>query len=416
MQSPISMRDRTAAGLSAAVLLATLLLWPFLGNGAAYVALIMSIPAVAVGWNPTDGQRLLTSPALWAFWTGFLLLTAAFLFQPGWPSVTSVVSFLVFALAPLLMLAIAPLARIATLQHLAIVCIVGAALAALVGLLGMAQGQERVTAPSFSPIHFAALAVTLGFMGLGLTLTSTSRWRWLALAGPLLGFVASVASGTRAALVVGCALALVYGLFWMQRRVMPLWQKLMTPIVLAAGVVLVFYLASIAGFSRPFDALRATWGSFTGELGGDLSTAYRIEMYRGGWEAFIHSPLIGHGWSNQVAAALPFMSELGQTGYANEGWAYIHNDALSFAVAAGIMGVIAYGLFLAAPLLARKGHGHEGKWSLRTYLAAAFSIGIFVGGSTDVLFMVELPKFALVVVSAALIFLPAIHIRSAAHG
>ncbi|WEK04031.1 MAG: O-antigen ligase family protein [Candidatus Devosia phytovorans] len=412
MQSTISLgllgpRDRIAAALSAGALLSTLLLWPFLGNGAAYVGLALSIPTIAVGWHTPDWQKLLKSPALWALWGGFVLLAVAFLLQPGWPSISSLVSFSVFALAPVLMLAIAPLSRSVTLQQFALVCIVGAGFAAAVGLYGMSQGEMRVTAPSLSPIHFAALAVTLGFMGLGVTLMSASPWRWLALAGPLLGFVASVASGTRAALVVGCALALLYGLFWMQRRAMPLWQKLLTPIVLAASVLLIFYLASLAGFTRPFDALRATWGSLTGDLGGDVSTAYRLEMYSAGWQAFVHSPWIGHGWRDQLTASMPFLSELGRAGYAAEGWAYIHNDALSFAVAAGIMGFAAYCLFMAAPFLAQRSHGGEGKWSLRAYLAGTFVLGLFVGGATDVLFMVEIPKFALVVVTAVLLFLPA---------
>lgn len=382
------------------------LLWPVVGNTAAYIAVLMALPACLAGWRHSYWINLLHSPPLWASWCGFLLLAVAFILQPGQPSIASIGDFLPFALMPVFALAISPLHRVRfKLDHFAVLCMVAAALAAVVGLIGLMQGEIRATAPEFSPIHFATLAVTLGFMSLALTLTSSkSPLRWLALAGPLCGLLAALASGTRAALLIGCALALLYGCMWVQRRSIPLWTKVIFPFAMAGIVLLAVYLASLAGVSRPLDALRATLGVLTGDLGSDTSTAYRVEMFRGGLRAFLDAPLFGHGWHNQLQAAMPYLSQMAREGYSAEGWGYIHNDPLSLSVAAGIPGLLAYFLFMATPLLAAFARRDAVAWDVRLYLALSFTVGLFVSGAMDVLFMVEIPKVSLMLVAGILLF------------
>lgn len=405
-ESHLAFRDKASALLGGAALLSALLFWPFLGNLAAYVALILCIPAAALGFRRAAWNRMLRAPWLWAFWGGFLMLVTAFLLQKDWSDLTSIGDFLIFALSPIIALAVAPLGRTRfSVQSLALTTIMAAAIAACVGIYGVMQGQDRVVVANLSPIHFADLAIMFGFMGLGVTLSGRSPWRWLALIGLFFGLIAALASGSRAALLVGCALALLYGAFLMQRSSMKVWLKLLAPLAMGATVILAFYLANVVGFTRPFDAIRASWGTLTGDLGGDTSTIYRLEMYRAGLRAFFDAPLVGHGWHNQLAASYPYLSEMGQRGYADEGWGYIHNDALSLLVAAGLLGFLAYCLFLAAPLLALRQHAPDENRTVRNYLAMSFTLGLLVSGMTDVLFMVELPKLLLIMVTASLFFL-----------
>ncbi|WP_084587695.1 O-antigen ligase family protein [Devosia riboflavina] len=391
---------------SGSVVVSAVTFWSFSGNYAAYISMLLAIPAFALGWQQSFWVVLRSSPVLWASWSGFLLLATAFLFQPALPSVASIGDFLPFALMPIFALAVAPLSSANfTLKHFALLCLAASALAALVGLAGLMLGQDRVTAPEFSPIHFATWAVTFGFMSLALTLSGKSPWRWIAWAGPVLGLLAALASGTRAALVIGCALALLYGCAWVQRRAIPLWFKIAIPLGLMGAVLLAVYLANLAGFSRPWNALRAIAGVVTGDLGQDTSTAYRVEMLRAGWQAFLNAPLVGHGWHNQLQAAMPYLSQMARDGYAVEQWGYIHNDPLSLSVAAGIPGLVAYFLFMAMPLLAAFSRRNAGNWDVRLYLALSFTVGLFVSGMMDVLLMVEMSKILLILVAASLLFI-----------
>ena len=399
-------RDRIAICLGGAAVLSLFSLWPLLGNAAAYATLFLALSSTLIGWRASDWSPIPTSHWQWALGVGFAFLAAAFLLQPGRPSIPAIGDFAVFALAPLITRPLVRLARTRmTLAWLVAFCLLGAAIAAYVGLYGVSQGRQRASAPDLSPIHFADIAMIMGFMSLALTLQGRSSWRWLALAGPIFGLVASVAAGTRAAVLVGCALALVYGIFWMRSSPMRVGFKILIPFIMAGIVILAFYLASLAGYNRAFDALRAMWGTLSGDLSGDSSTAYRIEMFRAGWLAFLDSPVVGHGWHNQLSAAMPYLSEMAQRGYERQAWGYIHNDALSLAVAAGIPGLLAYCLFLLAPILAVMRRSSDEGRVTRIYLALTFSLGLFISGLTDVLFMVELPKFLLIFVSAALFYL-----------
>lgn len=403
---PEPLRDRIAALLSGAAVLLAVLAWPFIGNLAAYLSLGAFLPAVLIGFRLADCRRLISSSWIWLFLTGFALLSGSFVLQPDQASIASIGDFAIFAVAPAIGLAVAPLARTRfALNHLAFLGLVAAVLAAAIGAYGLAQGLNRVTAPNLSPIHFADFAMILGFMGLGLTLTAGSRWRWLALAGPVLGVVASVAAGTRSALLVGCALAALYALFLMQRFALPLWQKIALPVFMVAVVILVFYLAHLAGHTRAFEAVHAIWGALTGDLTGDSSTAYRIDMLRAGWRAFLDQPLVGHGWHQQLQAAMPYLPEDALRGYAREEWGYIHNEPLSLAVAAGLPGVLAYCLFFAAPFAALGARPVAAVSPLATFLATSFAVGLVISGMTDVLFMVEITKVLLVLVAACLFWL-----------
>lgn len=402
----VDSRSFISVFFSVACVVSAVTFWSFAGNYAAYISMLWAVPAFVLGWRQSFWAILRSSPVLWASWSGFLLLAIAFLLQPGLPSVASIGDFLPFALMPILALAIAPLGKVQfTLRHFALLCLAASALAGLVGLSGLLLGQPRASAPEFSPIHFATWAVTFGFMSLALTLTGRSPWRWFALAGPAFGLLAAVASGTRAALVIGCALALLFGFAWVQRRAIPLWLKVAIPFALAGAVLLAIYLASLVGLDRPWNALRAVAGVITGDLGQDASTAYRVEMLRAGWKAFLDAPLVGHGWHNQLQAAMPYLSQMAQDGYAAEQWGYIHNDPLSFAVAAGVPGLVSYVLFMAMPLLAAFSQRNASNWDVRLYLALSFTVGLFVSGLMDVLLMVEMSKVLLIFVAASLLFI-----------
>lgn len=393
---------RTKAGLilSSAFVAAAFCLWPHLGNTGAYLALIAAVPALLLAVDTGVLRTLAGARWIWMLWCAFALLSAAFLMQPQRTSLPAIGDFALFALAPLLGIASFPFARQVSVERLSGLLLLSAALCAWVGWAGVMAGQSRVGNAELSPIHFADLALLVGFMALAGTLGKWGRWTWLLYLGPIFALVAAIASNTRSALLVALALASLYALFWLRARPWSLMAKLA---VLGAALVLTvasFVLAQALGFARPLSAIEPVWAVLRGELPADSSSIYRVEMYLSGLRAFWDAPLVGHGWHNQLQAALPYMSEVGRQGYASEPWGYIHSDLLSFAVAAGLPGALAYFLMLSAPLVAAIQADGGAKAGSRLYLAAALSLGLFTSGLTDALFMVEVPKLLLVVTSA----------------
>lgn len=395
-------RMRLAAAAAAAALLSGFVLWTLVGHAAAYLTLIFCLVSLVLQARPRAVASLAKARWSLAFILAFALIALAFALQRDASGLSSIPDFLIFALAPLIAAGLAPLAgRVLTVVRLSQLALFGAALAAAVGVSGMLAGHNRPTAPGVSPIHFADLAMILGFLSLAGTFADKGRRRWLYALGPGFALVATIAAETRGALFVALGLALLYGVITMLDSRLPRAVKLLLPPALALLVMAGFVLAYGLGFTRPLEAFQPVIALLRGELPADTSALYRVEMYRSGLMAFADAPLFGHGWHRQIAASMPYLSEVGRQGYALEGWGYIHNDALSLAVAAGLCGLLAYGLMLAAPLLAYAGARAQDDRA-RLYGALCLSLGLLISGATDVLLMVEMPKMLLVLGTATL--------------
>lgn len=404
--SEASFRTRAAVIASGIFVVATLCLWPHLGNTGAYLALIAAIPATALAISRENLLFILGAKWVWMMLGAFALLSLAFLLQSKPDSVASIGDFLIFALAPLLALACLPFARFLSISRLSWMFLVSAALCLSVGVAGIAAGVSRASNAELSPIHFADLALIVGFLALAGTLVGRLGWNWLLFLAPPFALVAAVASNTRSAFLVALALAALYALFWLRSRTWPGAAKLALLGSVLVITVLAFVLAEGLGYARPLSAIEPIWAVLRGELPADMSSLYRVEQYMSGVKAFWDSPLFGHGWHNQIEAAWPYMSEVGHSGYESEKWGYIHNDALSLAVAAGVLGLVAYVLVILAPLIAAFEADGGLEAGPRLYAAASLTLGLFISGMTDVLLMVEVPKLLLVVVSALIFALP----------
>lgn len=382
------------------------MLWAPLGNTAAYVAIPFALLGTILNWNQSTAHALLKQTWLRMFALGFVLLAIAFASIGDRQNLASIGDFLYFPLAFLFAVALTSLrGRIGTMGFCWLL-LAGVAAAAIVGICDVyLLGKGRANGLSNSPIHFADFSVILGFMAMGGTLIPKARRTWPLLAGPILGLVAATLAGTRAAFVVALVLAVVFALFVFLRRPEALRLKTGAVITVASGLVLIAVLGHLAGYTRPYETLVVLRELVSGEAVGDASSAYRLEMYRAGLMAFWHAPIFGYGWHNQIAAALPYMSEFGREGYATEQWSYLHNDLLGFAVSAGVFGIAAYLLWLFAPFVALKQVPDDNHSTVRLYLVTTLVFGLVASGTTDVLFMTELSKMFLVAMPVAIVML-----------
>lgn len=225
----------------------------------------------------------------------------------------------------------------------ALICLVGS-LAALIG-----GGYEHFVLGHYrpglgnNPIHYASLAAMSGCLAMVGVIASTKPWRYVFLLGPIFGICCAVIADSRGPMLGALAMSAVGVLMltiWLWR------ENLFRIAVLfgaatAAGTIV--YLvgsgnARVAGIIQSgFDIFRFTGGP------DDI----RAALYTSALEILKTSPLVGVGLGQiMVTAETMFPSLVLGTRLEN-----LHADWANFAAMAGTLGLLAWLLLLAAPLL-----------------------------------------------------------------
>lgn len=285
-----------------------------------------------------------------------------------------------FNFAPLLLAIpfrwqLARFARADAAMIIAWLSLTGAAIATLVALIQVGVlGQSRAGQPLMSVFHFADTAMLLGFVALVGFFAPGRHARLPFLIGPFLGIAVAILSGTRGALIAAPVLGVVALGFALVR------SRNRGPILAAAaGFVLIsamiLFVAAQLGLGRALDGFLATKEALAGEQV-DNSTLERLTMFWGGYQAFLHSPLVGYGWLDMVPAILPHVDPADVERM--RGFRQLHNGLLSFAVGAGIPGIISFVILSVAPVIAVFRTPRDALFVSRLYLAVTLCVGYAV--------------------------------------
>lgn len=273
---------------------------------------------------------------------------------------------------------------------------IGAALAMLVAIYdAFVLHSTRAGGIVANPIHFADVAVALGFLSL-VALFSKAPWKWAAVAGAAFALVTIALSGSRGAIVtiipvamLAFALAAIWG--GLNRRA---WLALGAIAVLAVGAFAFAVQSSWSPVTRVIDTLVSVVETGTTE---DASDNQRMLMYRGAYNAFLESPFYGHGmigFAKIAADTLP--PELNAPVYD-----HLHNDIADFAVTGGILGIIAYFCILLAPVI--EAFQSKGPARKAAQLAAiTLSSAYFLMGLTNATFGILMLTVTFAVAAAAI--------------
>lgn len=324
--------------------------------------------------------ELLPRPIVWMPLAGLILMAVSYVIGAG--SLEALIG--VFYFAPLVavwpLLALAGRDRPTEPALIGMLALCGAAGAAVVAIGEVAStGTFRAGTSVANPIHFADVALTAGFLTTIGFVYGKGAWRYSYLLGPVLAGTAVMLSGTRGAVVAFAAMILAAGLCATLLRLVSPRALLLT--VAALGVALM--IALIAGLAET-SGLQRVMADLTDVLGGSLpddrSTALRLQMYMGGVRAFLQSPLVGHGPFEFAALAglladVPF-----------EGAPHLHNDPIDFAASAGGLGVVAYFLFLLAPLAEVLSARQSRTRDRLVVVVSTLTVGYFVMGMTNAMF------------------------------
>ena len=378
--------ERLAAGL---VLVLLLVATNAIGNLSTYgsgVLLLLTLPLLLS--SPEMRRRMARSESV-AYGAAFLLLALAFALSADTPSdvayATNFVWFLMFIPAvALLSVHAGPRAT----QYFGTLTLIGSAVSAAVGYyeaeilgIGRAVGFANLTNP------FAMAGVMLGFLALTGFFARKDQWRYLYLLGPIMALGTAVFTGTRGAMVMIAVLSLAAFGFWVLS-----FRGRQRLFALLAGLALAGLTVAVGSFSglqgRALSAFHAIAAYFGHGEAVDLSTEIRLNFYFGGIQAFLESPIFGHGNGDQFEAARRFMSQAVNEAMPNT--THLHNDYVNFAALAGVMGLAAYGLYMLIPVFGAVRSVRDSQYMPRLYGAVVVCLCYATFGLFDTSFAMEL--------------------------
>lgn len=259
------------------------------------------------------------------------------------------------------------------------------------------EGQARAGLGSFftDPIRLSNTALILGFFGMLGAAATGGRARFVYFIGPLMALAVIFACGTRSALIAFAMLLFVAALLLVRRRLM----AVLVSVGLAAGFALLGFVADVAG-ARSSTLFDIVGRLASGDDPADLGTAIRFILYRAGSGAFLDSPLVGYGWGRLMSSITPYLAP---EDLVHAQLPHLHDDALNFAVAAGVFGIAVYLVLLATPIVSCLRAPRDNQYRARLYGGTLLTVSYFVLGLPDTMLSFALHNTLYVVLTAVLL-------------
>ena len=308
----------------------------------AYIALVAAILAFLVyGWRE---RAVFSHPTSLAIVAAVVLVGSALPFVYRGPQ---------DLLAPVLILpmlttiALGLLARpagwVPSPTIFALICLIGS----LIALIGGAYEYFvlGIYRPGLgnNPIHYATLAAMSGCLAMVGVVSTKAPWRYVFLLGPIFGLGCAVIADSRGPMLGALAMSAV----GMLALTVWLWRERLfrIAVLISAGVAAgaVTYLVG-SGNARVASIVQSGLDIFRFTGGSD---DIRAALYASAIEILGMSPLVGVGLGQIMVTAETMFPEL----VVGTGLENLHADWANFAAMAGAMGLLAWLLLLAAPLL-----------------------------------------------------------------
>jgi len=355
-----------------------------LGSISATLAQVGALIVVPFIWKANWRIELASEPVLLSFLAAYFALAIAFAIalQDIGGALHSV-NFLAALLSAILFVYLRDVESSKLLKIVAWSAFIGTALSTAVSLYqvwGVGIGRAEGWASNANVL--ARVALLGGFVSLiGF---DTQHWKKtsLFLLGPVFGVIVVILSGSRGTFIAIPPLVLVFTIYF---AVLLLQMKKYAQLWLLGGVAIVFGAIVFFSMSDRMSQIGNTISMVLSGQSAGSSTDTRIDMYWAGWNAFLASPFVGHGWPNIIVAAdQALLSDA--RGSTLIGYRHLHNDFFNFSVGGGIVGIAAWMIFIFAPLARAllfwpANSMHEGR-----YLLVLLSISYLTFGLTDITF------------------------------
>jgi O-antigen ligase len=223
----------------------------------------------------------------------------------------------------------------------------------------------------------------LGFFALAGWQTFKNHWRWIFIVAPF-AILATIYFASARGALVAFPVCLLVALFMLVRNKL---AAVGLCAVLVVGGVLVS-TSSLTAWNGRMEALPGIVASLiSGEELSDRSAQYRLELYRAGLRSFLDSPIFGHGWERLTSDPAQYLPEKYKF---LQRLPHLHNEALDFLVAAGLLGLLVYIGLLALPIMACVRTPRDGLYPTRFYAAIMLSVTYFMLGLPDSMLAFEM--------------------------
>ena len=373
------------------------------GYPLAYGLMAMSIFLIVRWLTINPALKELKEPAGLLMLAAFVLIAiAAAATAQQATDLAGVVSFTMVALFPLLRAATARFSDRAFTRWVSHAALVGSAVsfavaAAQVNLFayGRAQGFGS------DPIWAAQAALSIGFLALIGLREASGLWRYALPLGPGLGIATVLLTGSRGPLIATVPLLVIAVLASPGART----RTAVSAIVAAIFAGFIFDVIGDAG--RIATAITAAADLLAEASIGDSSIGIRVTLFEAAWEAFLNAPIAGHGWEQRVAVVYQFVAG-GEQAIVSadammQGNRHLHADMLDFGVAAGLLGLVAYGLILIAPIVGALSSPQDSQRPARILGTVLLSTSYFFCGLSYIMLGYEFPTTLYVVTAAILL-------------
>lgn len=274
-------------------------------------------------------------------------------------------------------------------------------LAALVAILpSLLRNDPRLVGLNLGPIVLSNCALALSAValtGLFHSADRLQRFRSFLWFAPVLAALTALLTGSRGPLIALAPFVLIVAVASLKARHVSTARILAAALVTAllAGALLFLPLRGEASIAQQLQRL------VSGFALSDPSATARLSLYQAGFRAFMDAPLLGHGWVDLMSSIRPYLPEE-HLDYARR-LKHLHNDILNFAVAGGLVGVLAYFCILFTPLVAAIRSTRDEWYDARVFGTTALATVYFFAGLTDLMFGQEFHTMLFVVLNSTVL-------------
>lgn len=274
----------------------------------------------------------------------------------------------------------------------------GAALTLVLALYeAVALDAERVGFLMSDPIRISSMAVVLGYVSLIGIVSDAGVRRFVYVLGPLLAVGVALLAQTRGAIVSSAVIGAAAMLLLIPNRRTAIIAAIVTAIIAVAAI----WLAAQLHIARTDTLVRSIWQLFTGQPISNSSANIRMTMLQSALGAFGDSPWFGHGWTRLIAAVTPHLP-VGDENLLH-GQSHLHNDIADFAIAGGVIGLLAYATIMLTPLIAAWRSARDALYRPRLLGVALLTVCYAVLGLNSMMFGFEILTSMYVGLSAILL-------------
>lgn len=378
---------RAGANIIVWTILLVLVVLPALtGSAGSVLSVLLGLLLLPVVLSPAARARIGRQPAMAIFGLAFIAIMVCYAItarDPG--NLLYGTALLALPLAPLVLGATAHWQTERPALVLAVLCALGAVICGVVAANSAWLTQaDRAVGFLMGPNVLARLALPLGFLGLSGLFLTRSPWRYALYLGPVAAGLVLALTGTRGAALAVPAMALLLAGFLASDRQERRHLTALLGLGVLGGLLMVFNSARFEGLFTVIGEV------LSGQTSSDGATSERLAMLVGAWGTFLHSPWVGFGWANFKPAAALAM-DMSAYGTEPGGAFQFHNDFANFAVAAGIIGVLALLAMLAAPVIGALAVPRDSLYRVRLYCCVQLSVSYLVFGLTDMTLGYDLP-------------------------